>query len=156
MRRLTTVLPRSSKAPADDSLCFKHGGSFYSSLFSLNSFCAAFRSVFAQHQLLQRFASNRAAVGVQHRVLGTLQEPRMRTSHDRIIPAGMRNSIMHSSSKAKWACVLPCVFVKHALKYQGCQRTTRSTTWVVVKSMVPFWVPNIVGHLIFRVPKKGP
>ena len=149
---MTTVLPRSSKAPADDSLCFKHGGSFYSSLFSLNSFCAAFRSVFAQHQLLQRFASNRAAVGVQHRVLGTLQEPRMRTSHDRIIPAGMRNSIIHSSSKAK----LPCVFVKHALKYQGCQRTTRSTTWVVVKSMVPFWVPNIVGHLIFRVPKKGP
>ena len=25
--------------------------------------------------------------------------------------------------------------------------------WVVVKIMVPFWVPNIVRHLIFRVPK---
>ena len=29
-------------------------------------------------------------------------------------------------------------------------------TWVVVKIMVPFWVPNIVRHLIFGVPKKGP
>ena len=28
--------------------------------------------------------------------------------------------------------------------------------WVVVKIMVPFWVPIIIGHLIFRVPKKGP
>ena len=26
--------------------------------------------------------------------------------------------------------------------------------WVVVKIMVPFWVPNIVRHLIFRVPKR--
>ena len=29
------------------------------------------------------------------------------------------------------------------------------STWVVVKIMVPFWVPNIVRHLIFRVPKKN-
>ena len=28
--------------------------------------------------------------------------------------------------------------------------------WVVVKIMVPFWVPNTVRHLLFRVPKKGP
>ena len=28
--------------------------------------------------------------------------------------------------------------------------------WVVVKIMVPFWIPNIIRHLIFRVPKKGP
>ena len=28
--------------------------------------------------------------------------------------------------------------------------------WVVVKIMVPFWVPIIIRHLIFRVPKKGP
>ena len=28
--------------------------------------------------------------------------------------------------------------------------------WVVVKIMVPFWVLNIIQHLIFRVPKKGP
>ena len=27
--------------------------------------------------------------------------------------------------------------------------------WVVTKIMVPFWVPNIVPHLLFRVPKKG-
>ena len=26
--------------------------------------------------------------------------------------------------------------------------------WVVVENMVPFWVPDIVRHLIFRVPKK--
>ena len=28
--------------------------------------------------------------------------------------------------------------------------------WVVVKIMVPFWIPIIVQHLVFRVPKKGP
>ena len=28
--------------------------------------------------------------------------------------------------------------------------------WVVVKIMVPFWVPIIVRHLVFRVSKKGP
>ena len=27
--------------------------------------------------------------------------------------------------------------------------------WVVVKIMVPFWVPIIIRHLLFRVPKKG-
>ena len=27
---------------------------------------------------------------------------------------------------------------------------------VVVKIMVPFWVPIIIRHLFFRVPKKGP
>ena len=30
-----------------------------------------------------------------------------------------------------------------------------SHTWVVVDIMVPFWVPTIIRHLIFRVPKKG-
>ena len=29
-------------------------------------------------------------------------------------------------------------------------------TWVVVKIMVPFWVPTIIWHLLVRVPKKGP
>ena len=28
--------------------------------------------------------------------------------------------------------------------------------WVVVKIRVPFWVLNIIRHLIFGVPKKGP
>ena len=28
-----------------------------------------------------------------------------------------------------------------------------SCTWVVVKIMVPFWVPIIIRHLLFRVPK---
>ena len=28
--------------------------------------------------------------------------------------------------------------------------------WVVVKIMVPFWIPIIIWHLIFREPKKGP
>ena len=27
--------------------------------------------------------------------------------------------------------------------------------WVVVKIMVPFWVPIIIRHLLFRVPKRG-
>ena len=31
-----------------------------------------------------------------------------------------------------------------------------SVIWVAVKIIVPFWVPIIVRHLIFRVPKKGP
>ena len=30
-----------------------------------------------------------------------------------------------------------------------------SVVWVVVKIMVPFWVPITIWHLIFRVPKKG-
>ena len=28
--------------------------------------------------------------------------------------------------------------------------------WVVVKIMVPFWIPIIIRQLIFGVPKKGP
>ena len=32
----------------------------------------------------------------------------------------------------------------------------KKPTWVVVKMMVPFCVPIIIGHLLFRVPKKGP
>ena len=36
-------------------------------------------------------------------------------------------------------------------------RTIQSSAmWVVVKIMVPFWVPIIIRHLLFRVPKKGP
>ena len=27
--------------------------------------------------------------------------------------------------------------------------------WVVVKVMVPFWIPSILRHQIFRVPKEG-
>ena len=27
--------------------------------------------------------------------------------------------------------------------------------WVVVKIVVPFWVPIIIRHLIFRVPTEG-
>ena len=27
--------------------------------------------------------------------------------------------------------------------------------WVVVKIMVPVWVPSIIRHTLFRVPKKG-
>ena len=32
----------------------------------------------------------------------------------------------------------------------------RFEIWVDVKIMVPFWIPIIVRHLIFRVPEKGP
>ena len=34
--------------------------------------------------------------------------------------------------------------------------TSEVHIWVVVKIMVPFWVPIIIRHLIFRVPKRGP
>ena len=29
-----------------------------------------------------------------------------------------------------------------------------SFTWVVVRNMAPFWIPIIIRHLIFRVPKR--
>ena len=35
----------------------------------------------------------------------------------------------------------------------GCQL---ESIWVVVKIMEHFWIPIIIQHLIFRVPKKGP
>ena len=38
----------------------------------------------------------------------------------------------------------------------GKGNSSYSITWVVVKIMVPFWVPIIIRHLIFRVPKIGP
>ena len=28
--------------------------------------------------------------------------------------------------------------------------------WVVVKTRVPLWVPIMIRHLLFRVPKMGP
>ena len=34
-------------------------------------------------------------------------------------------------------------------------RHSFTTTWVIVKIMVPFWIPMIMRHLVFRVPKKG-
>ena len=34
--------------------------------------------------------------------------------------------------------------------------TLGACIWVVVKIMVPLWIPIIIRHLIFRVPKKGP
>ena len=30
----------------------------------------------------------------------------------------------------------------------------QNAIWVVVKIMVPFWIPIIIRHLIFRAPKK--
>ena len=35
-------------------------------------------------------------------------------------------------------------------------RTWLSQGYEVVKIRVPFWVLNIIGHLLFRAPKKGP
>ena len=34
-------------------------------------------------------------------------------------------------------------------------RAILELTWVVVTIRVPFWVLNMIRHLIFRVPKKG-
>ena len=36
------------------------------------------------------------------------------------------------------------------------EKEMETTIWVAVKIMVPFWIPIIIWHLIFRVPKKGP
>ena len=32
----------------------------------------------------------------------------------------------------------------------------RTSIWVVVKIMIPFWIPIIIRHLILGVPKLGP
>ena len=50
------------------------------------------------------------------------------------------NTLRDASHELRFAVV------KHELK----------GIWVVVKIMVPFWVPIIIRPLIFRVPKKGP
>ena len=44
--------------------------------------------------------------------------------------------------------------MRTSVSVQAC--TLGMCIWVVVKIMVPFWVPNIIRHLIFRVPEKGP
>ena len=35
-----------------------------------------------------------------------------------------------------------------------CRILNERLTWVVVKIIVPFWIPIKVRHLIFRVPKR--
>ena len=35
-------------------------------------------------------------------------------------------------------------------------RVSNKIMWVLSKIMVPFWVPNILRHLLFRVPKHRP
>ena len=59
-----------------------------------------------------------------------------------------------------------CTFVKSPWVCKGssqalaskprCRSRHAHRIWVVVKTMVLFWVLVIVLHLIFRVPKKGP
>ena len=50
-----------------------------------------------------------------------------------------------------------CIILRYGMVYSSivCYTIYRYI-WVVVKIMVPFWVPIIIRHLIFRVPKKGP
>ena len=43
-----------------------------------------------------------------------------------------------------------CSYLSARMKDHG------QSIWAVVKIRVPFGVPIIVRHLIFRVPKKGP
>ena len=54
-----------------------------------------------------------------------------------------------------WAIILPTLggLGREKAASQVCHEPS---TWVVVKIMVPFWVPVIIRHLLFRVPKKGP
>ena len=40
--------------------------------------------------------------------------------------------------------------------FQGSGSFGEFSIWVVVKIMVPFWIPIIIRQLIYRVPKKGP
>ena len=43
-----------------------------------------------------------------------------------------------------------------SIHHRMCQKESRGfvSTWVVVKTMVPFWVLNIIRHLVFRDPKR--
>ena len=72
----------------------------------------------------------------------SLRELRLR--HLTFLYLGFRNSSLTSprpflsSIERTWDCYI------------------MGTIWVVVKIMVPFWIPIIIRHLIFRVPKKGP
>ena len=43
----------------------------------------------------------------------------------------------------------PCTQVVHTV-------APKFNIWVVVKTRVPYWVPTIIRHVLFRVPKKGP
>ena len=56
------------------------------------------------------------------------------------------------ASPGFWFGASEATSLKNGLPFQG----SISDTWVVVKIMVPFWVPNIVRHLLFRVPQKEP
>ena len=40
------------------------------------------------------------------------------------------------------------------IEIEGCAEGNWTDTWVVVKIMVPFGVPILIRHLLFRVPKK--
>ena len=46
--------------------------------------------------------------------------------------------------------------VLHVSKTPPLNRGLYIYIWVVVKIMVPLWVPIIIRHLLFRVPQKGP
>ena len=43
-----------------------------------------------------------------------------------------------------------------AKRHEAPDPKPKRTMWVVVTIMVPFWVPIIIWHLFFRVPKRGP
>ena len=47
-------------------------------------------------------------------------------------------------------------FKAYSEVHEGYKSPTIGYIWVFVKIMVPFWVPNIVRHLLFRVPKRDP
>ena len=51
---------------------------------------------------------------------------------------------------------MPITDAHGPLRLSGKHVLIHRCTCVVVKIMVPFWVPDIVRHLLFRVPKKGP
>ena len=63
-------------------------------------------------------------------------------------------------SPAKIHSRIPSVYWTFSLLTRGRRLHLFRELWfkmnVVVKIMVPFWVPIIIRHLIFRVPKKGP
>ena len=56
-------------------------------------------------------------------------------------------------------CYQGCGFQASGV-YMGIEKqlwgSVKGALWVVVKIVVPFLVPIIIRHLLFRAPKKGP
>ena len=70
---------------------------------------------------------------------------------------GRRRSHFWNPHAEKRLIYCPCNFeIRDPNHQEACSLNADFYIWVVVKIMVHFWIPIIIRHLIFRVPKKVP